>query len=425
MTKTNKNNVLLKVSIAILLAIAVGKFSQGVQIGGIQLSSVYDIFGQLFLNSLTLVVIPLVTASIISGIGGLSSEGSFGRLGFKTFFYYILTVLLAILIGMAIVSFVSFDSIRLNMSQVFEKPADIQLPNSGESLLKQVLFKILPNNIFSAATNGNMLGIIFFSIIFGLALSKIRGPSQVSLLSFWQGLFATMMRLTHMIMYFLPLGVFFLVARTISQTGLQSIASVGIFVVVVLLGLAIFLFVALPLLLYIRGASISKYFKAITPALVTAFSTSSSAATLPVTMECVEKRAGVSNRICSFVVPLGTSVNMTGSALYECVGVLFIAAMMGVDLTFMQQVMVVILSLLAAMGMAGIPSASLISLIVILDTLGLPAEGIAILLPVERILDMFRTVVNVASEAGCAVMVARWEGENVLPRKEHALIPED
>jgi proton glutamate symport protein len=418
MTKTHKNSVLIKVFIAILLALVVGKLSQGVSIGDVSLSSIFDVLGQLFLNALTLIVIPLVTASIISGIGSLQADGSFGRLGGKTFFYYILTILLAILVGMAVVSFVSFETVAQNMSQILEKPANIQLPANGESLFKQILFKVLPNNIFSAATNGNMLGIIFFSILFGLALSRVRGPSQETLLQFWQGLFATMMRLTHMIMFFLPFGVFFLIARTISQTGFQSIASVGLFFLVVLIGLSAFLFIVLPILLYIRGASVSKYFKAISPALVTAFSTSSSAATLPVTMECVEKRAGVSNKICSFVVPLGTSVNMTGSALYECVGVLFIAAMFGIELSFMQQALVVVLSLLAAMGMAGIPSASLISLIVILDTLGLPAEGIAIILPVERILDMFRTVVNVASEAACAIMVARWEKENVIPRKE-------
>ena len=152
MTKTHKNSVLLKVSIAILLAIVVGKFSQGVSIGDISLFSIYDILGQLFLNALTLIVIPLVTSSVISGIGGLNSDGSFGRLGAKTFFYYVITVLLAILVGMAIISFVSFDSVRQSMSQLLDKPVDIQLPTSGESLFKQILFKVLPNNIFSAAT---------------------------------------------------------------------------------------------------------------------------------------------------------------------------------------------------------------------------------------------------------------------------------
>lgn len=416
MLKTSKNKVLIKVTLAIVLAIIIGKLSQGVSLWGTNLASIYDICGQLFLNALTMIVIPLVASSIIAGIGALASDADFGRLGAKTFFYYILTVLVAVLIGLGLFSFISFDSLKPVLNTALQAPIDLQLPSGGESLVKQVLYKILPSNIMSAASNGNMLGIIFFSLLFGFALSKVSGPSQETLLKFWQGLFATMMRLTHIIMYFLPFGVFFLVARTVANTGFQSVASIGLFVLVVLSGLALFLFVALPLMLFLRGASITKYFKAMSPALITAFSTSSSAATLPVTMECVEKRAGVSNRICSFVVPLGTSVNMTGSALYECVGALFIASMMGIELGILQQAMIVVLSLLAAMGMAGIPSASLISLIVILDTLGLPPESIALVLPVERILDMFRTVVNVASEAGCAIMVARWEGENILPR---------
>ncbi|MDR3624574.1 MAG: dicarboxylate/amino acid:cation symporter [Chlamydiales bacterium] len=417
MTKARKNQMLIRVTIAIILAIVVGKFSQGVSIGGTDLVSIYDLCGQLFLNALMMIMVPLVASSIIAGIGGLTSDGSFGRLGLKTFFYYVLTVLIAILIGLGLVSMISFDHVKLDMSTLMNMaPVDIQLPSTGDALAKQVLFKVLPSNVFAAASQGNMLGIIFFSILFGFALSKIRGSSQEILLKFWQGMFAVMMKVTHMILVFLPLGVFFLVAKTVAHTGFQSIASVGLFVMVVLLGLAIFLFIALPILLFLRGASVSKYFRAVSPALITAFSTSSSAATLPVTMECVEKRAGVSNKVCSFVVPLGTSVNMTGSALYECVGVLFIAAMVGVDLSFLQQGLVIILSLLAAMGMAGIPSASLISLVVILNTLGLPPESIALVVPVERILDMFRTVVNVASEAGCAVMVARWEGEDVLPK---------
>lgn len=416
MTKVHKNAVLIRVIIAIILAVIIGHYSQGVMIGDISLASLYEMLGQLFLNALTMIVIPLVASSLIAGIGGLSLDGSFGRLGLKTFFFYVITILTAVLIGVGLVSVISFDNVKPALEKVAEIPTNIQLPPSGYDLVKQILFKIFPSNIFMAASQGNMLGIILFSVLFGVGLSKVSGPSQATLLKFWQGFFAVMMRVTHIIMKLLPFGVFFLVARTVANGGMGSLSSVGMFVLVVLLGLSLFLFVVLPLMLYIRGASPLKYFRAISPALVTAFSTSSSAATLPVTMECVEKRAGVSNRICSFVVPLGTSVNMTGSALYECVAALFIAAMMGIDLTLMQQMMVVVLSLLTAMGMAGIPSASLISLIIILNTLGLPSESIALIVPVERVLDMFRTVVNVASEAGCAVMVARWEGEDVLPR---------
>lgn len=398
----SKNTVLIKVVIAIILAVIIGSFTPS-------LAGFYDFCGQLFLNALTMIVVPLVAASLIAGIGGLTLDGSFGRLGLKTFFYYVLTVLLAVLIGATLVSFVSFDKMQPVTGEV---PTSLQLPSSGEALVKQVFLKIIPSNIIAAASQGNMLGIIFFSVLFGMGVAKVGG----SLLSTCKSFFAVMMKVTHFIMKFLPIGVFFLVARTAASGGFQSMASVGLFVLVVLLGLGLFLFGVLPLLLYLRGASVIKYFRAVSPALVTAFSTSSSAATLPVTMECVEKRAGVSNRVCSFVVPLGTSVNMTGSALYECVAALFIAAMMGIELSLVQQGMVVLLSLLTAMGMAGIPSASLISLIVILNTLGLPAESVALVIPVERILDMFRTVVNVASEAGCAVMVARWEGEKILSR---------
>ena len=416
MAKANKNTLLRGVLAAIILAVIIGYYSQGVSIDGLPLAALYEMLGQLFLNALTMIVIPLVASSLIAGIGGITLDRSFGRLGLKTFFYYIVTIMIAVLIGVGIVSLVSFDQFKPALDKISEMPTNIQLPSSGYDLVKQILFKIFSGNIFLAASQGNMLGIILFSVLFGLGLSKIKGPSQASLLSFWQGFSAVMMSVTHIIMKCLPFGVFFLVARTVASGGLTSFSSIGFFLLIVLLGLALFLFIALPILLYMRGVSPLKYFKAVSPALVTAFSTSSSAATLPITMECVQINAGVSNRICSFVIPLGTTVNMTGSALYECVAVLFIAAMLGIDLTLIQQAMVVFLSLLTAMGMAGIPSASLISLIIILNTLGLPAESIALIVPVERILDMFRTVVNVASEAGCAIMVARWEGENVLPR---------
>ncbi len=416
LAKANKNTLLRGVLAAIILAVIIGYYSQGVSIGGLPLAALYEMLGQLFLNALTMIVIPLVASSLIAGIGGITLDRSFGRLGLKTFFYYIVTIMIAVLIGVGIVSLVSFDQFKPALDKISEMPTNIQLPSSGYDLVKQILFKIFSGNIFLAASQGNMLGIILFSVLFGLGLSKIKGPSQASLLSFWQGFSAVMMSVTHIIMKCLPFGVFFLVARTVASGGLTSFSSIGFFLLIVLLGLALFLFIALPILLYMRGVSPLKYFKAVSPALVTAFSTSSSAATLPITMECVQINAGVSNRICSFVIPLGTTVNMTGSALYECVAVLFIAAMLGIDLTLIQQAMVVFLSLLTAMGMAGIPSASLISLIIILNTLGLPAESIALIVPVERILDMFRTVVNVASEAGCAIMVARWEGENVLPR---------
>jgi Na+/H+-dicarboxylate symporter len=227
-----------------------------------------------------------------------------------------------------------------------------------------------------------------------------------------------MIRLIHLVMKFLPIGVFFLVAKAFSETGVRSLASLGMFTLSALSGLAMFTFVALPLLLkYIAKVKPARHFKAMGPALITAFSTSSSSATLPITIDCVEKRAGVSNRICSLVIPLGTSINMSGSALYECVAAMFIAQAYGIHLSFGSQFLIIFLSLITSIGVAGVPSASLVAIIAILKAMGLPIEGIGLFIAVDRILDMCRTTVNVFSDSCCAILVAKTEGEdNVLSK---------
>jgi Na+/H+-dicarboxylate symporter len=229
-----------------------------------------------------------------------------------------------------------------------------------------------------------------------------------------------MLVMTDIIMGVLPLGVFCLVAKAFSSVGLEALQPLALFCITVILGLLAFTFIALPLLLkVIARVNPLIHFRAMGPALVTAFSTSSSSATLPVTIECVEKRAGVSNRICSLVIPLGTSINMSGSALYECVAALFIAQVYGIELSWTVQFSVVVLSLVTSIGIAGIPSASIVAIIVILKAIGLPAEGIGLLFAVDRILDMCRTTVNVFSDSCCAVLVARTEGEKeVLARAD-------
>ncbi len=227
-----------------------------------------------------------------------------------------------------------------------------------------------------------------------------------------------MIQVTHLIMKLLPYGVFCLVAKVFMTTGIGSLKSVALFSLTALLGLAAFMFIALPLMLkYVAKVKPMRHFKAMSPALVTAFSTSSSSATLPVTIDCVEKRAGVSNKICSLVVPLGTSINMSGSALYECVAAMFVAQAYGIDLSFTTQFLVVVMSLVTSIGVAGVPSASLVAILVILKVIGLPAEGIGLFVAVDRLLDMCRTTVNVFSDSCCAILVARTEGEeNVLAK---------
>lgn len=429
-----KTTMLWKVLAAIVLAIIVGNFT-GTTAGvfGVTFYELFDLLGQLFLNALTILLVPLVAGAIIYSLGQIGGDESFGRLGMKTFFFYILTTLLAILTGLILVNIIEPGKLqgapRLGTELTANMPASdhpflgeehevstdrVILPVDNVQAISQIMLKIIPVNLFAAAAQGNMLGVIFFSLLFGYALSRIESQASTTMLNFWKGVFYTLMKMTHLIMKAMPLGVFFLVAKVVAAGGMQSVKSVAYFFLTVLLGLIIYMLIILPILLKIKGISPIKHYKAMAPALITAFSTSSSAASLPVTIDCVEKRAGVSNRICSFVVPLGTSVNMSGSALYECVAALFIAQLYGIDLSFVQQFIIVILSLLTSMGMAGIPSASLVAIIVILNTMGLPAEGIALILPVDRILDMCRTTANVFSDASCAVLVARSEGEQIL-----------
>lgn len=414
-----KNSMLLKVFLAIALAVIAGLLT-GPDSGvfGVTFLQIYNLIGQLFLNALSLVVVPLVSASIITGTARMGSEQSFGTLGLKTFGYFILTSLLAIVIGMAMAVIIepgtSQQTSVLSSHVDASRLAEIKNQTEGNAFDKiaQIFLKVIPSNILAAAAQGQMLGIIVFCLVFGYFISKIDSHTSAIILGFWKGVFQIMMQITHLVMKALPIGVFGLVAKAIATTGVDTIEAVAYYFITVLAGLIIYALIILPLLLkFVAGVNPVAHFRAMVPALVTAFSTSSSAATLPVTIDCVEKRAGVSNRISSFILPLGTSVNLSGSALYVCAGVIFIAQAYGVHLSIPSLCVVVLLTLLTSLGSAGIPSASMISIVVILHALGLPADGIGLIMAVERILDMFRTPVNVFGTSCCAVLVARSEGE--------------
>jgi proton glutamate symport protein len=415
------------VFIAIILAMIVGSATgPDFKLFGIHFYSLFDILGKLFINALTLVVVPLVAASIITGIAKIGKEHSFGRLGAKTFGFYFATSLLAILIGLFFVNLLKPGLVGgmplEGAGAATAQNTHLQAHISGEKGVKivDILMQIVPSNAFLAFSQGQMLGIIFFSLLFGYAMSKIESRVSEILMGFWQGVFETMIQMTHLILKCLPIGVFCLVAKVFATIGIESLKPLALFSTAVIGGLAVFTFVALPLLLkFIGRVSPKRHFRAMGPALITAFSTSSSSATLPVTMDCVEKRAGVSNKICSLVVPLGTSINMSGSALYECVAAMFVAQAYGIDLSFTTQFLVVLLALITSMGVAGVPSGSLVAVIVILKAIGLPAEGVGLFLAVDRILDMCRTTVNVFSDSCCAILVARTEGEKkVLSRDD-------
>lgn len=409
------------VFIAIFLAMIVGTLlGKDQTFFGVSFYAVFDVFGNIFLNALTLVVVPLVSSSIITGIARIGGEQSFGKLGLKMFTFYLGTSLVAILIGLFFVNVIHpgvAGSAPVGDVQQQMAVAQLQtnMPHAEGKALVNVLMQIVPSNIVAAFSQTQMLGLIFFSLLFGYAVSKIDPHPSSILQGFWQGVFQAMIKITHIVMRFLPYGVFCLVAKVFMTTGLQSLSSLALFALTVILGLATFMLVGLSLLLKIvGGVSPMRHLKAMGPALVTAFSTSSSSATLPITIDCVEKRAGVSNRVCSLVIPLGTSINMSGSALYECVAAMFVAQVYGIEISIVTQFLVVFMALITSIGVAGIPSASLVAILVILKVIGLPLEGIGLFIAVDRLLDMCRTMVNVYSDSCCAVLVARSEGESAV-----------
>lgn len=408
-----------QILIALLLAIATGLIAgKDATLFTLPLLSIFDFMGALFLSALKMLIVPLVMASIIVGTVGLGSGDHLGRLGIKTIFYYFSTTLLAVLTGLLLVQLLAPGLIDGQPAkEVIGLSADVsvieaKLADKGADDIADIFLRMVPDNIVMAAAEGQMLGLIFFSLLFGYFLIFVPGEPGASLRHFWQGVLGVMMRMTHLVMGFAPLGVFALVAKVVATTGLAAFKPLLFFFITVLLGLLLhFLFNLALILRFVARVNPFLHLRAMTPALLTAFSTSSSSATLPVTLDCVEKRAGVSNKVGSFVLPLGATINMDGTALYECVVVLFIAQAYGVDLSFAAQFGIVMLAVLTSIGVAGIPSASLVAISVILAAVGLPLEGIGLILVVDRILDMCRTAVNIYSDSVGAMVMARLEGE--------------
>lgn len=410
------------VLIALGLAILAGSLTQPDSLLlGVSPLAVYDFLGSLFLNALKMLIVPLIVASIIAGLAGTHGAVGLGRLGGKTLAYYLTTTTLAVLVGLIAVNLVqpglvegqpAKDLLGLSAETgaVLEKVAG---RDSGD--LMEIFLRMVPPNIVAAAAEGQMLGLITFSLLFGYFITRLPEELASGQRNFWEGMAQVMLKITELVMKFAPIGVFGLVAKVIATSGLEAFLPLASFFFTVLAALVIHMFVVLPLLLKLVGrSSPRRHFQAMSPALLTAFSTASSSATLPLTMDCVEKRAGVSERVTSFVLPLGATVNMDGTALYEAVAVLFIAQAYGVDLNAMQQLTVVLLALMTSIGVAGIPAASLVAITLILTYFGLPAEAIGLILATDRILDMARTSVNVFSDACGAVVIARTEGETPL-----------
>lgn len=399
----------IQIFIAIILAVITGWIcGMSVELLGVPVYQLLELGGRLFLNALKLVVIPLVVSSIIVGAARLGGD-SMGSMGSKTFGYFILTSLLAVIVGAVTVTLMQPGV----MQQLIYQSTSVKVYGSGFEQMGKILLRIVPDNIFKAAAEGQILGLIPFCLLFGYYASKIESDLFRTILNFWRGILEVMMRMTQLIMKALPLGVFFLIGHVAATAPRELFHSLAYFALTVITALAIYALIVLPLLLKLKGVSPWKFYKAMAPAFLTAFSTSSSAATLPVTLECAEKEANISNRVASFVLPLGISINLPGSALYQCVSVFFISQVYGIELNGMTGGLIVLLSFLTTFGMAGIPSASLVSILLILQTLNIPEEGIGLLAAFDRVLDMCRTPVNVLGGATSAALVARAEGEEL------------
>ena len=395
--------------------------------------SIFTFFGALFMNALKMIIIPLIVSSIIVGVAGIGGGEGLARMGGRTLLYYATTSLFAILIGLFFVNALTPGIIDGQAAQLVlgldveqGKMAAAKVAERGVGDIAGVFLDMIPSNVISAAANGKLLGLIFFAILFGYFITKIEEAYAEAQYNFWQGLLEVMMKITDVVMKFAPIGVFALVAKVIAGMNADQIgdlaSTLAWFSFSVVLALATHVLVVLPLMLkFVAKVNPLLHFQAMLPALLTAFSTASSSATLPLTMECVEKNAGVSNKTTSFVLPLGATVNMDGTALYECVAAMFIAQVYGFELSFTTQFTVVLVALLTSIGVAGIPAASLVAISIILGVIGLPVEAIGLILVVDRILDMFRTSVNVFSDSCGAVIIARLEGEKNILQEEKAL----
>jgi Na+/H+-dicarboxylate symporter len=363
--------------------------------------------GDLFMKLLRMVIVPLVLTSIISGVASVGSGRALGRLFSKTLGYYVLSSLLAVLVGLI------RPGVGANMVDTTQSLPTLETPTSPV----QLLLDIVPDNVMQAAASADMLALIFFSVVFGAAITGLPEGSRLTVVELFDALFQAMMRLTSGIITLLPVGVFALITRMVGTTGFAAFRPLALYAVTLATGLTVHLFITLPVLLILLGRISPRiHFANMRQPLLIAFSTSSSGATLPVTLESVEHRVGVSNRIASFVLPMGATVNMDGTALFECAGALFITQVLGFHLSVLDQAIVVVTALLASIGAAAIPSAGLVVIFIVLNAIGLSGPQVnaivGSMLAIDRPLDMYRTAINVFSDSCGAAIIARSEGES-------------
>ncbi len=397
--------------------------------------------GTIFVNLLKMIAVPLVLASLVVGVASLSDISKLSRMGGKTIGIYMVTTVIAVVIGLVAVNTIKPGKklpteTRERLLTAYSVNAD-KSANTAETVRQQgplqPLVDIVPDNVFGAATdNGRMLQVVFFALILGVALIQIKKEKAEPVVKFFDGLNDAIIKLVDFIMIIAPYGVFALIgsliveiAGTDPKNALELLYALGWYSGTVVLGLGLMALVVYPIMFKMfTKVSYKTFFKAMRPAQLLAFSTSSSAATLPVTMERVENELGVSEEVSSFVLPLGTTINMDGTSLYQAVAAVFIAQALNLGLTIGDQVMIVLTATLASIGSAGVPGAGMVMLVIVLEAIGVPTAGIALIVAPDRILDMCRTVINVTGDATVTMIVAGTEGKLEDPATIEQPVPE-
>ena len=380
-------------------------------------------WGTIFLKLLKLIAVPLIFVSLVKGISSLTDITKLSRIGYKTIVIYLITTVFATTVGLAMVNIfkpgdVFPDEKQEQYREKFSGQIEVRQESAREIEKQSPLFffeDMIPENFFRAAgDNSKMLQIIFFAILFSIALVLVPGDKTQVVKDFFDGLNDVILKIVDLIMRFAPIGVFALMAALVVDfSGDADIfTALGMYMLTVIIGLFILILGLYPLMMRLfAGYRITTFMKAILPAQLVAFTTSSSAATLPVTMKQVINELGVSKPIANFVLPVGVTINMDGTSCYQAIAAVFIAQVFGIDLTLIQQLTIVLTATLASIGSPGIPSGSIVMLIIVLNSVGLPVEGLALILGVDRPLDMLRTVVNITGDSTVSSIVARSEGE--------------
>ena len=375
-------------------------------------------FGVIFIKLLKMVIIPLIFTSILVGITSIGAPKRLGSLGLKTILYYMSTSLFAIIIGLLLTNILEPGKNYANNETLLNSESyNYENLNTPDSTM-DIFVRMIPENPVSAAANGDILSLIFFTLILGIAITRLPSNSKKTLTDFFESLFQAIMYLTQFVIKLSPIGVFGLIVKTVSISDLSLFYSVGKYMLTIAMGLSIHLFLVLPIIfMLLTKINPIKHYKAMASAMATAFSTSSSSATLPITMKCVRENVKASKEVTGFVLPMGATINMDGTALYECAGVIFISQVLGIELTASQQFIVVITALLASIGAAGIPSAGLVMIFIVTQAVGFNNDDVALIigamLAVDRPLDMIRTMVNVTSDSIGTAIIAHSEGEKL------------